>query len=111
MPLGWLTLGVRSDRPLCPVLARAYWKKGNLDKAASEYERLTTIDPKNQVRYLIHPLYHYRLGRVSEEKGDRAKALVQYEKFLETWKDADERFPEKADARKRLNRLKSSGLQ
>ena len=91
------------------VLARAYWKKGNLDKAASEYERHITIDPKNQVRYLIHPLYHYRLGRVCEEKGDRAKALVQYEKFLEFWKNADEQLPEKADARKRLNNLKNAG--
>ena len=89
------------------VLARAYWKKGLLDKAAAEYEKLMTIDPKNQVRYLIHPLYHYRLGRVLEEKGDRQKARLQYEKFLECWKDADARHPELADARKRLAGLKS----
>jgi tetratricopeptide (TPR) repeat protein len=88
------------------VLARAYWKKGDLDKAIAEYERLTTIDPKNQIRYLIHPLYHYRLGRVYEEKGDKAKAAGQYEKFLKYWKDADAKQPELADARKRLDALK-----
>jgi len=88
------------------VLARAYWKKGDLDKAAAEYEKLITIDPKNQVRYLIHPLYHYRLGRVFEEKGFRDRAAEQYTKFLQYWKDADEKIPEKADARQRLAKLK-----
>jgi serine/threonine protein kinase/Tfp pilus assembly protein PilF len=86
------------------VLARAYWKKGNLDSAIAEYMKLTTIDPKTQVRYLIHPLYHYRLGRVYEEKGDKAKAAAEYQKFLEYWKDADATHPELADARKRLEK-------
>jgi len=87
------------------VLARAYWKKGDLDKAIAEYARLTTIDPKNQIRYLIHPLYHYRLGRVYEEKGEKAKAATEYRKFLEYWKDADANHPELADAKKRLESL------
>jgi tetratricopeptide (TPR) repeat protein len=87
------------------VLARAYWKKGDLDKAIAEYVRLTTIDPKNQIRYLIHPLYHYRLGRVYEEKGEKAKAATEYRKFLEYWKDADANHPELADAKKRLESL------
>jgi len=87
------------------VLARAYWKKGDLDKAIAEYERLTSIDPKNQIRYLIHPLYHYRLGRVYEDKGEKAKAAEQYQKFLEYWKDADAKHPELADAKKRLDAL------
>jgi len=88
------------------VLARAYWKKGDLDKAIAEYQRLTTIDPSNQVRYLIHPLYHYRLGRVYEDKGEKAKAAAEYKKFLECWKDADSTHPELADARNRLENLK-----
>jgi len=84
------------------VLARAYWKKGDLDKAIAEYVRLTTIDPNNQILYLIHPLYHYRLGRVYEDKGEKAKAAAEYKKFLEYWKDADATHPELADAKKRL---------
>jgi tetratricopeptide (TPR) repeat protein len=84
------------------VLARAYWKKGDLDAAAAEYRKLLTIDPANQVRYLMSPLYHYRLGRVLEDKGDRAGARVEYSKFLEYWKDADPTHPELADARRRL---------
>ncbi len=88
------------------VLARAYWKKGDLDKAIAEYERLTTIDPKNRLRMLIHPLYHYRFGRVLEEKGEKDKARAQYEKFLKYWADADPRFTELKDARARLAALK-----
>ncbi len=88
------------------VLARAYWKKGELDSAAAEYKKLMTINPGNQVRYLIHPLYHYRLGRVLEEKGDKTGAAAEYRKFLEFWKDADASHPELADARNRLALLR-----
>jgi serine/threonine protein kinase/Tfp pilus assembly protein PilF len=88
------------------VLARAYWKRGDLDRATAEYERLMTIDRRSQVRYLIHPLYHYRLGRVYEDKGEKLKAAEQYGKFLECWRDADASHPELADARKRLGALK-----
>jgi len=84
------------------VLARAYLKKGELDKAAAEYRKLMTIDPRNRFRCLIPPLYHYRLGRILEEKADKAGAAGEYRKFLEYWKDADKIHLEPADARKRL---------
>jgi serine/threonine protein kinase/tetratricopeptide (TPR) repeat protein len=87
------------------VLARAYWKKGDLDKAVAEYERLTTIDPKNRLRMLISPLYHYRLGRILEQKGEKDKARLQYEKFLKYWADADTGRVELKDARARLAAL------
>jgi serine/threonine protein kinase/tetratricopeptide (TPR) repeat protein len=90
------------------VLARAYWKKGDLDRAIGEYKKLTTIDPKNRLRMLIPPLYHYRFGRVLEEKGEKDRARLEYEKFLRYWADADPRFAELKDARARLARLKGS---
>jgi tetratricopeptide (TPR) repeat protein len=90
------------------VLARAYWKRGELDKAIAEYERLTTIDPKNRLRMLIHPLYHYRFGRVLDEKGDKDQARIEYRKFLEYWRDADPGLREVEDAKKRLAGLTSS---
>jgi tetratricopeptide (TPR) repeat protein len=92
------------------VLARAYWKMGELDKAIVEYRKLMTVDPRNQIRYLIHPLYHYRLGCVLEEKGDKAGAAGEYRKFLEYWKGADKAHPELADARKRLAALETKPL-
>ena len=87
------------------VLARAYWKKGDLDKAVSEYQRLTTIDPKNRHRMLIPPLYHYRFGRVLEDKGEKGRARIEYGKFLKYWAEAGPIFPELEDARERLARL------
>jgi hypothetical protein len=51
---------------------------------------------------LRHPLYHYRLGKLHEQKELRDKAIVQYERFLELWRDADPRTPEVEDAKKRL---------
>jgi tetratricopeptide (TPR) repeat protein len=88
------------------VLARAYWKKGDLERAAAEYRKLLTVDPGNQVRCLMSPVYHYRLGRVLEEKGDRAGARDEYARFLAGWTDADPSHPELADARRRLAGLK-----
>jgi serine/threonine-protein kinase len=87
------------------VLARAYVKKGAVDKAIAEYERLTTFDYRNEAQFLIHPKYHYRLGLLYEQKGQKAKAAERYRKFLNLWKAADPGLPEVADATKRLATL------
>jgi len=87
------------------TLARAYKAMGETDKAIAEYGRLMTIDPANQVRQLIPPIYHYRLARLYEDKGLADEARKQYQKFLEVWKDADPGRPEVADAKKRLSAL------
>ena len=93
----------------CPFLkdamARAYAKKGDISKAIAEYERLTTVDPKGGGHHLIHPKYHYRLGLLYEQDGQKAKAAERYRKFLELWKAADPKLPEVADATKRLAAL------
>jgi serine/threonine protein kinase/Tfp pilus assembly protein PilF len=88
------------------ALARAYVKKGDMDKAIAEYERLVTFDPKKVQRTLIHPLYHYRLAMLYEQRGANKKAMEQYRKFLAIWKDADPDLPEVKDAAKRLAALK-----
>jgi tetratricopeptide (TPR) repeat protein len=88
------------------VLARAFAKKGDVDKAIDEYERLVTFDPARKERRLVHPRYYYRLAKLYQEKGWAGKAIEHYEKFLSLWKDADPGIAEVEDAKKRLAGLK-----
>ena len=47
-----------------------------------------------------------RLGELYEAKGDKAKAIAYYQKFVDLWKNADpELQPQVAEARRRLARL------
>jgi serine/threonine protein kinase/tetratricopeptide (TPR) repeat protein len=87
------------------TLARAYLKKGDMDGAIAEYEKMIVFDPAGQDRRLIHPKYRYKLAKLYEKKGEVAKAIENYEKFLELWKDADPGQPELGDAKKRLASL------
>jgi tetratricopeptide (TPR) repeat protein len=85
--------------------ARAHLQKGELDKAIAEYERLISFDPDSKDRRLIHPLYHYRLAKLYEQKEWMGKAIEQYQKFLALWGDAVDNLPEPKDARSRLKEL------
>jgi tetratricopeptide (TPR) repeat protein len=87
------------------VLARAYHETGNADKAIATYLKLLTFDPASQDRRMRIPIYHYRLARLCEEKGEKDNAAVQYRIFLDLWKDADAGIPELGDAKKRLATL------
>lgn len=87
------------------VLARAYYMNDELDKAIAEYKRLITFDPKSKDRRLINPKYHYCLAKLYVEKGWKEKAIGEFEKFLELWKDADKDLPEPIDAKNRLAKL------
>ncbi len=90
------------------TLARAYHASGQLDEAIAEYEQRSNFNPQSHDRRLIHPRYRYMLAKLYEEKGETAKAIENYEKFLELWKDADPGLPELQDAEKRLNTLRTN---
>jgi tetratricopeptide (TPR) repeat protein len=87
-------------------LALAYFESGELDKAQEHYERITQLTVP---RYYFADIYvksFYMLGRIFEQKGYKGKAIENYEKFLELWKDADPGIPEVEEAKKRLAGLK-----
>ncbi|MFC2158300.1 protein kinase [Acidobacteriota bacterium] len=86
--------------------AESFRKKGDLDRAIGEYERLMIIGPHTNNRRLINPIYHFRLAQIYEEKGWLGKAIEHYDKFLDLWKDADPGLPEKAEAQKHLSALR-----
>jgi len=55
---------------------------------------------------VIYAKTFYMLGKVYEGLGDGQKAISNYRKFLDLWKDADPGLPEPADAKTRLEKLK-----
>jgi serine/threonine protein kinase/Tfp pilus assembly protein PilF len=89
-------------------LALAYLKAGDLAKAQEECEKITALTVGRLNFGKIHAKSFYMLGKIYEQKGDTAKAIEHYEKFLNLWKDADPGIAEVEDARKRLAGLKDN---
>jgi tetratricopeptide (TPR) repeat protein len=86
-------------------LALAYFKAGDLENARDQYEKITGLT-SGRLRYGdIYAKSFYMLGRIFEQKGDAAKARLNYQRFLDLWKNADPGLPEVEDARARLARL------
>jgi serine/threonine protein kinase/tetratricopeptide (TPR) repeat protein len=90
------------------LLAMAYVQSSQIDEAIAEYERLTEFVPGERDWHLTHPIYYFQLAKLYEKKSMAAKAIQNYEKFLDLWKDADPGLPEVDDAKKRLERLRKS---
>ncbi len=92
-----------------PYYAWAYDQAGMADSAIVAYERyLATPDfarPDLDAYFLAQA--HKRLGELYDARGDRARAIEHFTKFIEQWKDADpELQPRVADAKRRLELLR-----
>jgi superkiller protein 3 len=76
-------------------LADALLELGRADEAIAEYERILKINPN-------YPLAHYHLGQAYERQGDAPRARAAYERFLQSWREADADAPEVIAAKARL---------
>ncbi len=104
MPYGPLTW----DADLIESLALAYYKSGNLEEAQKEYERITSLTWGRSGSGDIYAKSFFMLGKIYQELGKKNKAIENYQKFLDLWKEADPGIPEVEDAKKRLAELKNS---
>jgi tetratricopeptide (TPR) repeat protein len=87
-------------------LAQAYYKSGDLERARVEYEKISMMTSGSLGYGVIYAKSFFMLGKIYEQQGDTAKALENYEKFLDLWKDADPGIAEVEDAKERLAGLK-----
>ncbi len=88
-------------------LADAYFRTGDLDKALETYEKITLLTVSRVQFGDVYVKSFYMLGKINQEQGDTVKAIQNYAKFIDLWKDADPGIPEIADARRRLADLKN----
>ena len=72
-------------------------------EAAAEYERVLKDPYKFTLfSYAVQILDQFRLAGIYERLGQPARARHWYERFLETWKEADPDLQEVIEARQHL---------
>ena len=88
-------------------IGETFERMGQPDSAIAAYESVATVRAYlNEGRDLDLPIIYPRLGELYETKGDKAKALEYYGKFVDLWKEADlELQPRVAEIRKRIGQL------
>ncbi|MGC1451075.1 MAG: protein kinase [Candidatus Sulfotelmatobacter sp.] len=91
---------------LYPVYLRgeAYLRLGQGDKAATEFQKFL-VHPGCLMNFPFGALAHLQLGRTYAHEGDKARARVAYQDFLNLWKDADPDVPILNDAKAEFAKL------
>jgi serine/threonine protein kinase/Tfp pilus assembly protein PilF len=97
-PLTW-------DADFIEPLALAYYRSGKLEKAREQYEIIITLTTGRIDFGDIYAKSFYMLGKIYQEQVKKNKAIENYEKFLNIWKEADPGIPEVEDAKKQLAEL------
>ncbi len=87
-------------------LAQAYYKADDLEKAREEYEKISSLTYPRLMDGDIYAKSFYMTGKIYEQQRNRGKAIENYDKFLDLWKDADPGIAEIKDAKKKLEALK-----
>jgi tetratricopeptide (TPR) repeat protein len=88
-------------------LGLSYFKSGDLEKAREEYEKIDSLYTGRLDNGDVYAKSFYMLGKIYEQQGNTTKAIENYEKFLDLWKNADPGMAEVEDAKKRVAGLKN----
>jgi len=86
-------------------LGKAYYLAGDLEKAVQEFERAAALTTGKLNYGDVYVRSYFMLGRVYQDMGQTDKAIQNYEKFLEFWKDAAPGLSEVQEARTQLQKL------
>jgi serine/threonine protein kinase/tetratricopeptide (TPR) repeat protein len=88
------------------ALGQAYEKLGEMREAQSVFSEVIASTSGRIFNTDIYVRAYYELGKIYQAQEDSAKAIENFEKFLDLWKDADRNIPEVADAKARLSALR-----
>jgi serine/threonine protein kinase/Flp pilus assembly protein TadD len=95
-----------SHLPLAYSTGLTYYKAGDLENARQEYERVVSLTTGRIAFSDLYAKSFYMLGMICEQQDNRAKAIENYDRFLDLWNNADPGIAEVEDAKKRLAGLK-----
>jgi tetratricopeptide (TPR) repeat protein len=91
------------------LLAQAKYDLGDLDGALIELSVAQNRFTEARLHLSIWDILgYYRAGIIYEKLGDKQKAIISLETFLEHWGDADWKLGQVIDARARLTMLRST---
>jgi tetratricopeptide (TPR) repeat protein len=91
------------------ILGDIFIETGRLNLAQKEFEKIISLTSARKFNGDIASPAHYKLAQVYEQKGWEGKAIDQYKKFIELWKDCDpELRPMVEDAKSRIAIMKQT---
>jgi tetratricopeptide (TPR) repeat protein len=100
---------VMNDRYALNLIGRAHDQAGRPDSALAYLQRYADTpdpDPWEDAQWL--PRIHRRLGELYEAKGDTQKAIANYARFVNLWRDAEPSLqPQVREVSLRLERLRA----
>jgi tetratricopeptide (TPR) repeat protein len=86
-------------------MAMAYYLAGDFEKAREKYEKITALTTGRMYYGDVYAKSFYMLGKIREQQGNTAKAVENYKRFLDLWKDADPGIVEVEEAKSCLARM------
>jgi tetratricopeptide (TPR) repeat protein len=89
------------------TLAQAYYKAGNLLSAQGEFEKILSLHLGRIGDGDFYAKSLYMLGKISEQTGQKERAIAYFQRFLDLWKDGDPEFTEIEDAKTHLAALRN----